>query len=173
MESAASQLEPIYQRPVDLELGLFAGDLPVQLTILAQKTVTLGAWAFGFHIIGESHFVSVIQADKPILHEVLACVQLPAAACQHHHRFADLLAHRYDREPYTVSVSLESGQAQPPSPKKGAQLELAFPEIFEKTPITRVGWMVVDGTVTWWTTHLYPERDGITTVRTASKFKCW
>ncbi|MBZ0100294.1 MAG: hypothetical protein K8F30_14535, partial [Taibaiella sp.] len=103
----SAQLQPFYQRPNDLEFAVCSGELPVQLTILAQEILVSGDWQFVFHIIGESHFVTVKYQKKPILHEVLACMRLPVAKCEHHHCFPELRPHHYTREQYTASVTFE------------------------------------------------------------------
>jgi hypothetical protein len=169
---ASAQLQALYQRPNDLEFAVFSGELPVQLTILAQETLVSGDWQFLFHIIGESHFVTIKHKGKPILHEVLACMRLPVAKCEHHHRFPKLRPHHYTWEQYTASVTFESNTTPKMSlTDRKIDLELAFPAIFGQTPVTQIGWGKSANTLTWWTTHLYPEQDDLITVQTFSKFK--
>ena len=172
LNRTSTQLQPFYQRPNDLEFAVLSGELPVRLTILAQKTLASGDWQFLFHIIGESHFVTIRHKGKSVLHEVLACMQVPVAKCNHHHRFPGLHPHHYTGKQYTASVMFESNAAPKTRfPNRKIDLELAFPAIFGQTPVTQIGWEKTRDTLTWWTTHLYPEQSGLITVQTFSKFK--
>jgi hypothetical protein len=169
----SSGSEAIYQNPADLELGILTQELPVKLTVLAQESLEIGEWRLAFYIIGESHFVRIERGGALILYEVLACMRLPAEACSHHHRFGDLQPHDFRHGSYSVAVGIgdcADGQLIPDS--TSPFLELEFPAIFGRVPVTRIHVDEGHGNVRWWTLHLYPQPEGITAVRTFSTFNC-
>jgi hypothetical protein len=165
-----SNLEAIYQNPADLELGVLTEALPVAVTILAQKTITVGEWCFKFHIIGESHFVRIERRGAIVLQEILACIHLPPTACRHHHRFIDLAAHSYRHEGYFVALNFDSMSGKPRPPQLDPILEFQFPAIYGQIPLTQIHLEMDDERLHWWTTHLYPQPHCLTTVRTYSQF---
>ena len=163
-------LEAVYQNPADLEFGVLTGELPVALTILAQKSITVGEWRFRFHIIGESHFVRIEHVGALILQEVLACMTLPPVACSHHHRFQDLAAHTYHSDSYFVALSFDAMPGKPRPSQLDPFLELQFPAIYGQIPLTQIHLEMDCESLHWWTTHLYPQPHSLTTVQTYSQF---
>lgn len=160
--------QAIYQKPNALVLGVIHGELPVALTILAQRWLTVGRWRLGFHIIGESHFVRIETAGAPPLHEVLACVDLPAAQLAHHHEFTDLTAHTYQAGRYQVEVDFTGNR---PMPKNALFMQLEFPQVYGQIPLTQIHLEQTRQTVRWWTLHLYPELHNTTKVQTVSTWR--
>jgi len=128
-----------------------------------------------FCIIGESHFVVILRDDRPVLSEILACVDIPPRLCFHHHRFGDLMAHHFRQPGYEVSVEFEQLRqgdlADVSGGTAGSSLELQFPRIHGQTPITRIEWTnVTDSKMEWRTLHIYPQRKRVWCVRSLSVF---
>jgi hypothetical protein len=167
-------IQPVFQQPEDLVLGVVATKLPDNLfTVIQKKTLQLGRWRIHFHIIGESHWIRIEHDDRLALQEVLACTTLNKAWCSHHHEFADLAGHQHMRDNYGVSIQFSHRHGWiEPALSNDTQMEARFPEMFGWVPITRVRWRVVGQRVSWWTLHIYPEPNRVTYVKTQSHFSC-
>jgi hypothetical protein len=161
-------IQPIHQNPADLALAVTAGEPDLSLTILREKTVVVGEWALRFHIIGESHLVTVLHKDRAVLAELLACVDIPTHACIHHHRFNDLAAHCYSQMGYQVDVHLSD---DPGTPFGADSLLVEFPRMYNLTPVTRLEWQSDEGGVRWRTLHTYPQERGVVYVHSISHFE--
>lgn len=160
-------IQAVYQNPSDLALAVVSGELSLPLTILRRDTLIIGDWAFAFHIIGESHLVTIDHKSQMILCELLACVDVPAKICLHHHQFSDLTAHCHTQPGYTVDVHFDT---QPDTIFGSDSISVEFPKIYGQTPVTRVEWLHDSGVVSWRTLHVYPQEKGITCVHSISHF---
>lgn len=173
---ALTPIGVVHQQPSDLVLALLGTTLPVPVTILAQDSLRLGGYRFVFNIIGESHLTSVERDGATIFRELLACVPLPPDACQLHHPFGDLQAFSTSNGRYTGAVHFVSLPASADAlaaylhAQPAASLEVAFPPIYHCTPVTRIWWHHVRGSVHWRTLHIYPSTDRITAVWSVSSF---
>lgn len=164
----------VIQQPTALILGVVQTELPADaFTVIAQRSLHVGRWQFRFHIIGESHLIRIERGGALVQQEILACSDLEARLCQHHHAFHDLAPHAYQREDYHVMVDFarKPGWMIPPH-EDSLQLEVAFPEVCGYIPCTRLYWRVEDQAVYWWTLHTYPDHRGVTYVRSMSRFVC-
>ncbi len=164
-------IEPIHQDPADLALTIAAGKLAAPLTILKQETVRLNEWTLTFHIIGESHLVTIARDEQPVLCELLACVEVAAGSCLHQHHFGDLAAHRYEQPGYSIAVRFnDCADDEPALPGDGA-LEVKFPATAGHTPLTRIIWSQTgEHGLRWRTLHLYPGESGLVCVHSVSHF---
>jgi hypothetical protein len=161
---------PIHQNPRDLALTIIPGKLQTPLTILKHHVLTLGMWQLSFHIIGESHLVTIEYDQQPILCEVLACADIMAAAA-HHHTFRDLASHCYEQPGYSVRVDFEDQTDSLAPSGSDNLLEMVFPDIENKSPITQVLWeMAGENIMQWKTLHLYPYNGRVICVRSLSYF---
>jgi hypothetical protein len=157
----------VYQRPQDLVLGVTDRDVSHRFQILKRADVQTGALYVRFHIIGESHFVTVQNGGATLFHEILACVPLRADECWHLQRFSTLDAHFYRREAYQVEVTF--GAKAVAMARSAQMIEVQFPRVYGVTPVTRVSWKQTRQRLYWWTLHTYPERAGTLYVQTASQ----
>lgn len=161
---------PIHQNPRDLALTIIPGKLQNPLTILKHHTLTLGAWHLNFQIIGESHLVTIERDQRPVLCEVLACADTKAAAA-HHHTFQDLAAHCYELPGYSVRVDFDDSTDTLAPSGSDNLLEMVFPDIEGKSPVTQVLWeRVGENTLQWQTLHVYPYNGRLIRVRSLSYF---
>lgn len=147
---------PVHQDPADLVLTIVAGKIETPLTVLKQASLERGSWRLNFHIIGESHLVTVEYNGLPVLSEVLACVDITASHTHQQH-FNDLAEHTFSVPGYTVLVDFDSsGNEVRPLASVGT-LEMEFPEIDGQIPLTRVSWSPIGETAfRWQTLHVYP-----------------
>lgn len=161
---------PIHQDPRDLALTIILGKLQTPLTILKRHTLTLGTWHLNFHIIGESHLVTIEHDQQPVLCEVLACADIKATAA-YHHTFRDLASHCYEQPGYSVHVDFDDSTDTLAPSGSDNLLEMVFPDIEDKSPITQVLWEKVgENTLQWQTLHVYPYNDRLICVRSLSYF---
>jgi hypothetical protein len=161
---------PIHQNPADLSLNILTTRLHLPLTVLKQHTLQIGAWSLQFHIIGESHLVTIEHDGVLVLSELLACVEVEASACLHHHRFNDLAAHCFQQLGYSIAVEFSDCYEDVPVEVDGV-IEVAFPEIADQTPITRIVWTRIgEHAVRWHTLHVYPGEDKMACVHSLSYF---
>ena len=161
-------IQSVQQKPTDLILANVI-QLPSSITVLKQQSVSIGVWSLVFQIIGESHIVSVTHKQKTLFHEMLACINVNRDHCHHHHPFSQLQTHTYTRDSYQVSVEFsETPSWHIPLQSDTDYIEVIFPNICGQTPITRILWQFIDNTLSWWTLHVYPERDITTFVHTKS-----
>lgn len=161
-------IQSVQQKPTDLILANTT-QFPSSITVLKQQSVSIGAWSFMFQIIGESHIVTVTYKQKSLFHEMLACVKINADHCQHHHPFSELQTHTYMKGLYQVSVEFaETPSWDIPKQTETDHIEVNFPPICGQTPVTRILWQLTDNILSWWTLHVYPERDITTFVHTKS-----
>jgi len=170
---------PIQQNPTDLVLTIVAGRLDTPLTVLKHDTLQLGVWTLTFHIIGESHLVTIEHDQTPVLCEVLACADLSSQTCAHRHRFDDLAvsgfrsgqAHCFATAGYSVAVDFDDCLDHSPAADADGTLEMSFPEIAGQTPVTRIEWTQTgENTARWHTLHIYPREVGMVCVRSLSYF---
>ena len=161
---------PIHQNPADLSLNILTARVPLSLTVLMQQTLQLGPYTLQFHIIGESHLVTIEYDGALVLCELLACVAVDANACLHHHHFNDLEAHCFQRPGYSISVEFSDCYGDVPVEADGV-LEVTFPKIGNQTPITRIVWTLVsESTMRWHTLHVYPDEMKMVCVHSLSYF---
>lgn len=161
---------PVHQNPADLALAVIAGKVQAPLTVLKHAALNVGDWTLTFHIIGESHLVTLEHDGEVMLSELLACVEVDAETCVHHHRFGDLGAHCFEQAGYSVTVNFDNEYVAQ-SDETENMLEVAFPEIAGETPVTRVIWeRVGENAVCWQTLHVYPHEGKIIGVRSLSYF---
>ncbi|MBZ0310214.1 MAG: DUF2617 family protein [Anaerolineae bacterium] len=157
-----------HQQPTDLVLGLIRTDFP--LTVIQQARVEMGIWAFHFQIIGESHAVRIERSGQLLFTEVLACLDLPADS--HLFHFADLTPYHYQTDSYTVSVIFESGSEMNLPPETSPNMiEVAFPQVYGQTPVTRITWQAAAEEMIWQTWHTYPTQNSGIWVKSFSRFK--
>lgn len=163
-------MQPVHQSPADLQLNIIAGNLDAPLTRLKSNVHKLGLWTFTFHIIGESHLVTIERENQPLLNELLACVDFSPEAALHHHRFGDLEKHHYQGAGYAIGVRFEDTAGDHPRFDEKS-LEVAFPPIHGQTPVTQIFWTPIGTTMMRWRTlHMYPHQGGAVYVRTLSYF---
>lgn len=167
MEKRISVLNPIYQSPAALVLGIATQEMTLTPTILRGQILELGQWRCHFRIIGESHWVRLEKDGQLVLQEILACVPLPASECLHHYPCKTLHNHTFSWNDYSSLVQF-NWQADLPHPENGLMLE--FPAIFGQTPVTCLNWEAQNGILRWWTLHTYPLLEGAVCVRSYSKF---
>jgi len=161
---------PIHQNPADLALNILTTRIHLPLTVLKQHTLQIGLWILRFHIIGESHLVTIEYDGVLVLCELLACVEVDASSCLHHHRFHDLAAHCFQKSGYSIAVEFSDSCGDAPVETDGV-LEVAFPKIADQTPITRIVWTRVgENAVRWHTLHVYPDENKIACVHSLSYF---
>ncbi len=164
-------IEPIHQDPADLVLTILTGKLETPLTILKQATLEIEGWLLTFHIIGESHIVTVVHEGVTVLCELLACVDAAASSCVHCHTFGDLTKHCFAQPGYSIEVNFDDQTEATVFSDTHNILEMTFPEIDGQTPITRIAWSRVgENVVRWQTLHLYPRDGKVTSVRSFSHF---
>lgn len=162
---------PVHQDPADLVLTIVTGRIETPLTILKQDSMQVGAWLLKFHIIGESHLVTIEHDGRPVMCELLACVDSDAASCLHQHHFDDLAPHCFAQTGYSIDVDFDSTFDAVPALSTENALEMSFPEIDGCTPITRIVWNRISETaVRWQTLHVYPFDGKIIAVRSLSYF---
>jgi len=162
---------PVHQDPADLVLTIVTGQIETPLTILKQDSIQVGAWLLKFHIIGESHIVTIECDGRPVMCELLACVDSDAASCLHQHHFDDLAPHCFAQTGYSIDVDFDSTFDAAPAVSVENTLEMSFPEIDGCTPITRIVWNRISETaVRWQTLHIYPHDGKIIAVRSLSYF---
>jgi hypothetical protein len=105
-----------------------------------------------------------------VLSELLACVEVEASSCLHHHRFNDLAAHCFQQPGYSISVEFNDCYDDVPVDTNGV-LEVSFPIIADQTPITRIIWTQVgENAVRWHTLHVYPDEGKMACVHSLSYF---
>ncbi|MBX3066716.1 MAG: DUF2617 family protein [Anaerolineae bacterium] len=166
----AAELPAIIQHPRDLRLCVVAGEFRDPLTVLAQRTLEIGALRLDLRIIGESHWVTVSSAGKPLFHEILACMELDSKRCRHQHIFSDLRAHQVRRRGYQVAVTIDQPVDDAPMPDDAEALVVNFPQIYGIQPQTHLYWQaqISDQRVRWWTLHTYPQTHSVTRVYSSS-----
>jgi len=150
-------LKLVNQTPADLVLAVMSHTLPANLQIIEQAQMTRGAWRVDFRIIGESHAISVYYDDVPVMHEVLACVDVEAHSCAHLHPFSTLQAHQYaDSGGYQVQVDFNEMPAWALPAESVSMIRVDFPKVFGIAPVTQIQWKATATGVRWWTLHTYP-----------------
>lgn len=165
-------IHTVQQKPTDLVLTILATALPDTVTILKTDKITINQWSFEFSIIGESHVVTVNREERLQFHEMLACVHVPEIHCTHYYPFHTLHAHHHNTQGYSVDVAFAPLPTWTlPDTSITPHLEVAFPMVWGKMPITRIAWDYDNDQITWWTLHVYPERDTTTYVHTKSQFQ--
>ena len=164
-----SSLQPVIQEPSGLVLGVSNTTIQADLTNLREAIVSLSEkLEVHFVIIGESHSIRVLREGKVVLHEILACIELPAEGLQVFNKFEGSPEFTFSREGYSVEVS------QVPELNRGLLLEVdesilvRFPPVHGQTPETLIGWKVEDDKLTWRTLHTYPNEHDIVSVLTVS-----
>lgn len=161
-------LRAIYQHPTDLRLCVLTDDTALDFTILRQESIESANWQITFAIIGESHAISVAHEGQLVLREVLACAAIPQDACCHNHHFAAGNDHQYAHPALSYQIEVQFDTTENWSNTAEHQIQVAFPEIWGRIPITRIGWQLAGHNLRWWTLHTYPHQSGITYASTAS-----
>lgn len=161
---------PVHQNPADLALNILTTSSHLPLTVLKHDTLQIGLWRVKFHIIGESHLVTIEYDGVLVLCELLACVDVDASSCLHHHRFHDLAPHRFQQFGYSIDVEFKDCYDEVSVEADGV-LEIAFPKIADQTPITRIVWTRVgENALRWHTLHVYPDEGKMACVHSLSNF---
>lgn len=161
-------MQTIYQHPRDLALVLFRGEPTQPLTRLKTDRLRLGRWEAAFHIIGESHAVILSYAGVPVFSEMLSCAPLSGEGGDTVCDLSDMQPRQLERSGYGVCVTFD--EPVPAAPMDASQIKFAFPAVFGQKPLTRVQWAQDDGTLRWWTLHVYPLQTGVIHVYTTSYF---
>ena len=167
---------PAFQEPADLWLVVAGEALPGSLTVLEQATLAWRDYEATFRVLSESHEVVLRRGDRVVLHELLSCAQVAAGFDPphvHRHPFGDGLAHRHEREGYSVRVSIDDvppGGIVPHRPN----LRVAFPNAVgsETTPFTSIAWEERDDELVWRTVHLYALPGRAVGVFSTSRVRC-
>jgi hypothetical protein len=146
----------IDQRPTDLVLGIVRTEIGYPLRCLQQAECILGAWRVIFRIIGESHVARVEHDGRLVFQEILACIPLTADECHHWQPFDQV----------RVGFSSQIDEARP------YHMEVRFPGVDGRKPVTRIGWQAQTAHLTWWTLHTYPQPEGWVYVQTGSTLDC-
>ncbi len=174
-------IQAVYQNPRNLTLGIISGSHNIPLSVLKHEICAIGEWHVKFCIIGESHSITILRDNVPVLSEVLACVDISPQLCSHHHRFDNLLAHCFAQPGYNLSVSFEQcGQDDDADYFStlgdsirtfDGSIEMKFPQTYGHTPITRIEWTKLsDSQIEWRTWHIYPEDNDVWCVCSLSVF---
>lgn len=163
-------IHAVHQHPTDLRLCVLSQDTALNFTILKSETIQAVDWQITFAIIGESHFVSIVHAGQMVLREILACADIPQESCIHNYHFIAGSDHKYDYSPSGYQVEVTFHATESPCIPAEHQIQVAFPEIWGRIPITQIGWQQAGQMLRWWTLHTYPHQTGVTSVSTASSF---
>jgi hypothetical protein len=167
-------MDTIFQDPRDLILGVKNDDNPItQLTVLLTKSLVHRGYDVTFRIIGESHWITLSRQGKIVLQEVLACVKLEHVVWSHEHSFDDGREHQFVTEGYAVSIGFIPFTHAITRLGRGLEhLQLNFPNPLggEQLPFTRIWWSLSDGSIRWWTIHVYPQEHMTTAVLSVSEF---
>lgn len=165
-----NKLAAIHQQPNDLVLAITPPTTQVAMTVLKQTTQHYGDWICNFVIIGESHCVNIAHPARPGIQEILACVEVPADACQHTYAFPNLDMHDYRADGYDTSIRFGLHPAWKRPNTSFPHLIYDFPQLYGQTPRTAIFWHCHANKLTWWTLHTYINVDSITHVHTKSHF---
>lgn len=149
-------MKPIYQHPQDLSLALFKGEPQFPMTLLRSIRLNFGRWDVYMHIIGESHAVIIAKDGEPFFSEMLSCSGVQPVRCYQHFDFQTAEQITHQESYYRVSAALNAPDWEIPLPLPNTTMEMAFPLMFGKKPITRIQWQVKQGGLEWWTVHVYP-----------------
>lgn len=162
----------VFQRPTDLRLCVLHTAISQHFRVLRSHTLHFNGWCANFDIIGESHAVTLRYGEKFVLREILACVDIAAEQCTHYHTCELLKPHTFQEHPYQVALSFSDEMTgnSPRSTGQNQAIQVAFPEIWGRIPITEIRWSLDEYALTWWTLHSYPNPQGITYVHTVSQF---
>jgi hypothetical protein len=164
-----SFLDPVYQRPHDLVLGVLRQEMTHPLRVLRRRNWRGGDYTLRFQIIGESHVVRVERAGVLCFQEVLACLPLAPEQCAYMQTFSDLQAHRYAQDDYGVAVTFARGaSAGDVMDARRAGFEVRFRMMHGVIPVTRIEWQRDGDWLRWWTLHTYPDAEAVTSVYSAS-----
>lgn len=167
---------PTIQVPADLWLVIAGEGLPGSLTVLKQATLSWRDYEATFRVLSESHEVVMRRGDRVVLHEILSCAQVAGVADPPHvhlHSFGDGLAHSYEREGYSIRVSIDDIPPGAIVPHR-SNLWVAFPNAVgsEATPVTSIQWEERDDELVWRTIHLYALPGRVVGVFTTSRVRC-
>lgn len=147
---------PVLQDPAELVLAVSVGAPHPAPAVLAEAEVRLPGALVRFQVIGASHLVRVEDGDgRPVLHETLACRPLDAPDRLHRHAFSDRRDHAATLDGYRVAVRFDDPGPLPPR-DAAASLEVAFPQVPDGVPLTRVQWRHGPRGLVWTTVHTYP-----------------
>ncbi len=164
-----SFLDPVYQRPHDLVLGILRQEMTHPLRVLRRRVWRGCGYTLHFQIIGESHIARVERDGALCFQEVLACLPLAPEQCAHMQTFGDLQAHHYQRDDYRVAVAFArdaSGRGWMDARRDG--FEVRFRMVYGVTPLTRIEWQQDGDWLRWWTLHTYPDAEAVTSVYSTS-----
>jgi hypothetical protein len=161
----------VIQHPKNLVLAIMTDDALPQMRLLQRAEYWIGDCLFQFAIIGESHHIRIEQDGKCILNEVLACVAVDEADCQHYQSFTDLHPREHQTPQYRVQVDFGEHPRWFVPLDNIMQLEYTFPQTYEQQPITRIQWRQVENALHWWTLHTYALAEQTIYVHTASVFE--
>lgn len=165
-------LSPVAQDPRGLMFGVLSTPhLPCEVRIVREQHVQLDGADVRLRIIGESHWITLSHQDGSLLHEMLACVSLPPAACVVHQSFAELQPFQHQQVGYSASVRFMPMQHRLVGLGAGQeQIEVVFPRMLSDdcSPFTRIWWTVSAEIISWRTIHVYPGTSGPLAVLTES-----
>jgi hypothetical protein len=138
----------------------------------------MGTSAFTFHVLGESHLVSIQRNGEIYWQELLSCRKLSHKGLLHHRHFTRMGNHSWQHKQegidYQINVQFSEKPIYEAQPRN--YLEIAFPMVFGNEPYTRVQWQLdaisqanrESNRVRWQTVHTYPHPAGVTHVITES-----
>lgn len=168
-------LSPIEQDPRHLTLALLepSAALPA-MRVLTARTIQYENWTLTCRIIGESHWITIGQPGRPVLHEVLACISIDPHRCQHHHTLANAASHSYAMDTRYQVVTASSALQPAPMwdiPRNAIALEQIFPVVNGIAPVTRIQVARRNDVLHWWTLHVYATADEPVGIRTHSQWQ--
>ena len=161
--------QPIYQVPTDLVFAITTYDVSNLLTVFKTKTFCKGDYEFEFAIIGESHCITIFHQGRFVLQEVLACTNIPAIVQADSHKFAKLEPYLHTKQDYQARVWFRDSLQNDPIESHG-EMKLDFPEVYGQIPFTHVQWIMLESSICWRTTHVYPLEPSTKYVYTESCF---
>lgn len=163
------QLIPVIQRPHDLVLAVVYNDSLPTTQILRQTFWQFDDWQVNFAIIGESHRICVRKNGAFMLEEMLACIDVPVANCEHHQSFTALQAHQYTGNAYSVRVDVQRGEVN----WQTSEHEIAyyFPYVDGIQPITRIQWNHAEKSLQWRTLHTYIDKSEVISIHSQSAYQ--
>jgi hypothetical protein len=156
------------QNPCDLVLGISNRELNCSLTVLAKETIYSDPLAFTFHVLGESHLVSIQRNGSVVWQELFSCRKLPQQGLLHHRHFTRMDEHSWQHDNYGIKVTFSAEPRHTPATHN--YLQVAFPDMYGQMPYTRVQWEQRPSGIRWQTVHTYPNPAGVTYVTTESIF---
>jgi hypothetical protein len=164
----------VVQEPGELMLAVVTEALDPAPVALESAVIQHGPITATFHVIGASHLVGISVDGSVRFYETLSCLSVPSRSCLLHHGFSDLAD--YDAElaslGYRVQVEFSPqkgvlAETADPAPSRD-RIAFTFPPVFDQRPVTRIGWVTDETSLSWTTLHTYPHRVGATKVTSHS-----